>query len=499
MEEDSGRIDCPDVKDDYADEVRATFFDSVTGLFNHDYFKLTLEREIFRSQRYGDPLTLALIEVDSYESYDNVNDRFWLLKDLSKVILENIRQSDLGARFGRNTFAVILPGSDSSTCMIALDRIRDAANSSFKVHETISIGVVSFSKDIKNSDELVERAQVALSQAKMHGGDRVYRLEKKGVLKEKDNARVLVVDDDLMNTMLLKRLLLPLDYQVITSSSGQETLAIVDNEDIDLILLDVMMPGMDGYEVCRILKQNENTRLIPIIFVTALEDKDSKIRGIEAGADDFITKPPNALELTTRVRSLIKVKNLNSNLISIENVLFSLANAVEANDVYTQGHTQRVSHTAYDIGNRMGLSPRELNAIRIGGMLHDIGKIGISPDILHKPGPLNEEEWRIMKRHPEIGFNICLPLKDTLKEALDIIRHHHEKLDGSGYPDNLEGEAVTIIARVMAVADIYDALTSDRPYRLAMPKEKAFGILRDEASQGKIDEVIVEHLLEMIG
>jgi len=499
MKDDSTNIIYSGTQDDHFKDTGDTFFDSLTGLFNHEFFKHILEHEIQRSQRFGHPLTMALIDIDTQKARDWINAPDNLLQKLSKILSENIRQSDLGARFGDNTLAVILPGSDPSTCMIMINRIKNAASQAFQADPTISIGVAGFSKNIKNSRDLINRAQEALSKAKLLGGDRVYRFEKKKSIKEKDRPSILVVDDEPMNIKILQHLLSPLDCDVLTSSSGQGALAVIEKKDIDLILLDVVMPGMDGYEVCRTLKQNENTRLIPIIFITALEDKNSKIKGIEAGGDDFITKPPNALELTTRVRSLVKVKNLNSNLISIEKVLFSLANAVEANDVYTQGHTQRVAHTAYDLGNRMGLSMRELRAIRVGGMLHDIGKIGITADILHKPGPLNDEEWKIMKQHPDVGFNICLPLKDTLKEALDVIRHHHEKLDGSGYPDNLEGEDVTTIARVMAVADIYDALTSDRPYRAAMPRGKAFSILNEEASQGKIDGDIVEHLIEMIG
>jgi putative two-component system response regulator len=225
---------------------------------------------------------------------------------------------------------------------------------------------------------------------------------------------------------------------------------------------------------------------------------EAKIKGIEAGADDFITKPPNKMELIARTKSLIKLKKLNDNLTSIEYVLFSLARTVEAKDEYTQGHVERVSKLAITLGKKMELSDREMEALRYGGILHDIGKIAVPGDILNKPGPLSPEEWEVMKNHPVAGYNICLPLKKNLGYALEVIRHHHEKLDGSGYPDGLKNEEISATARIMAVVDIYDALVTDRPYREGMPLEKAVEILKQEANSGKLDKVVVGHLIEVV-
>jgi putative two-component system response regulator len=205
------------------------------------------------------------------------------------------------------------------------------------------------------------------------------------------------------------------------------------------------------------------------------------------------------MELLARTESLITLKKLNNNLASIENVLFSLANTVEAKDSYTQGHVERVSHLAVGVGKKMSLTKRELEALRFGGALHDIGKIAVPSEILNKPGPLDPEEWEIMKTHPDLGCKICLPLKKNLGSALDVIRYHHEKLDGSGYPDGLKGEEIPNVARVMAIVDIYDALITDRPYRKGMTKDKALRILREEAQEGKLDKEILEKLEEMIG
>jgi putative two-component system response regulator len=265
------------------------------------------------------------------------------------------------------------------------------------------------------------------------------------------------------------------------------------------MLLDIMMPGLDGYEVCKRIKARDSTRFVPIILITALDDLQAKVRGIEAGADDFLTKPANREELLARTRALVRVRELNRNLVSVENALFSLASAVEAKDNYTLGHTQRVANLAVALGKRLKLSEKEVFSLRLGGILHDVGKIGISEEILNKPGKLEDQEWEVMKNHPEIGYRICLPLKSTLGLALDVVRHHHEKLDGSSYPDGLKGDEVSLAARIMCVVDIYDALVTERPYRKAMPKKQALEILLEEVAAGKLDRRVVAELDDLVG
>ena len=284
----------------------------------------------------------------------------------------------------------------------------------------------------------------------------------------------------------------------MTAESGKEALYILSQTDIDLVLLDIMMPEMDGIEVCRQIKSNEETRMIPVMLITGFDDTNTRIRGIEAGAEDFITKPFNMAELTARTKSLVRLKKLNNNLAGIENVLFSMANTVEAKDRYTQGHVERVSAMAVAIGKKMNLSNTELEALRLGGALHDIGKMGIPREIINKQGPLDEDEWDLMKQHPIIGHKICMPLKRNLCAALDVIRHHHEKLDGSGYPDGLQGSEISMVARIMAVADIYDALITERPYRKAFSTDKVYEILHQETSQGKIDKDVVTCLIGLL-
>jgi len=287
-------------------------------------------------------------------------------------------------------------------------------------------------------------------------------------------------------------------YQIILADNGSDALHCVEKHSIDLILLDIMMPDIDGYEVCQRLKANEKTRLIPIILLTALDDTGSKIKGIEVGADDFITKPPNKKELLARVKSLIKFNNLNKNLADIKSILMSIATAVEAKDSYTQGHVERVANFSVAIGKKFGLSDKEIEALWFAGILHDVGKIGIPDIVLNKNGKLNDNEWEIIKKHPTIGYKICLPLNNNLGLALEGILHHHERLDGSGYPDGIKGDLIPEIARIVAVVDLYDALVTDRPYRKGMDNEKALSIINDEAVSGKLDARVAKALFEVV-
>ncbi len=485
----------------YENGTGAPFTDSLTGLFNHGFFLITLENEIKRVKRYGTTFTLALIDVDSFARFNKMHgtlkgDR--KLKEIAQKIKENIRDVDLAARYLGDVFALILIKSEAAQSLVAAERIMHAMEKLSDGNKTtLSIGLASCPGDATNKESLIKKAEEALLQAKIMGKNKVYFFEKMKNSAIEQRPRILIVDDEPRNLRLLEALLLPLHYEVIKASNGEEALSLVVKLDVDLILLDIMMPEMDGYEVCRRLKSSENTRLIPIIMLTALTDKEAKIKGIDVGADDFISKPPEKTELVTRIRTLIKMKTLNNNLTSLESVLYSLANAVEAKDEYTKGHIWRVSKLSEALGKKLGLSDKNVKEIKFGGIIHDIGKIGIPNAILNKPSALDAKEFEIMKEHSSIGYNICEPLRKSLGISLDIILYHHEKLDGSGYPEGLRGESIPVGAKIMAVVDIYDALVTDRPYRKGMPKEKARDILRQEADQGKLDRQIVEFLIEM--
>lgn len=309
--------------------------------------------------------------------------------------------------------------------------------------------------------------------------------------------RILVVDDNPDNVILTRELLSSRGYDVTTATSAEAALAAIHARHPDLILLDVIMPGRSGYELCRELKDDAATRLIPVVMITGLTDREDRIRGIEAGADEFLNKPIFPEELFARVRSLLRIKEFTDELENVETVLFTLALGVEARDPYTEGHCERLSHYASDLGRHLKLDEDSITALRRGGVLHDLGKISIPDNILKKGANLTPEEWHVMKQHPAIGENICKPLK-TLRLVLPIIRHHHEHWDGSGYPDGLRGHAIPLLARVLQVVDVYDALCTARPYKPSMTHDESQRIMQQEAAAGMWDKELVGEFFSML-
>jgi putative two-component system response regulator len=265
----------------------------------------------------------------------------------------------------------------------------------------------------------------------------------------------------------------------------------------DLVLMDVMMPGVDGFEACRAIKQDATTRLTPVVLVTSLNDTASRIRGIEAGADDFVSKPFCAPELLARVRSLLRIKLYTDDLESAESIIMSLALTIEARDVTTNGHCQRLAVYAANLGRALGLDEQDVAALERGGFLHDVGKVGIPDAILLKPGPLTPAEYQLIKQHTIIGDRLCGELR-SLRNVRPIVRSHHERLNGTGYPDGLRGDAIPLLAQIMAVVDVFDALTTDRPYRAARPFAETADTLRTEVARGWWRPDLVETFLELV-
>ncbi|MBI4126057.1 MAG: response regulator, partial [Deltaproteobacteria bacterium] len=249
---------------------------------------------------------------------------------------------------------------------------------------------------------------------------------------------ILVIDDDPTNLLVIEKTLTPHGCRITSVRSGQEGLDVVTSNPPDIILLDVMMPEMDGFEVCQKLKSQAATRLIPVVLITALQERQDRIAGIEAGADDFISKPIERMELIARVKALGKVKRLNDDLDHAEDVVMSFARAVEAKDGTTGDHCDRLIRLCTAFGKSLGLSAVELKTLERASVLHDVGKIGIPDTVLLKPGKLTPDEWVEMRRHPIIGETICKPLR-SLRDVLPLVRHHHEKWNGTGYPDGLKG------------------------------------------------------------
>lgn len=305
------------------------------------------------------------------------------------------------------------------------------------------------------------------------------------------SGKVLVVDDQPSNTEALAQALEPLGYEVWQALDGPMALVLAKERAPEVILLDLRMPGMDGFEVCRRLKADPDTRLLPVVVLTGLDSREARLAALEAGATDFLAKPFDLVELEVRVRNLVHYRRLIQDLDDAERMLFAVARAVEARDEGTGEHCDRLSHLAVWLGRQFDLGDDDLKALRRAGYLHDIGKIGIPDAILRKPGPLTPEEWEIMRSHVDIGVRICAPLR-TLQPVLPIIRHHHERRNGTGYPDRLSGDEIPFLARVFQVVDVFDALTSHRPYRKALPPAEAVRILREETAKGFWDPQVVE-------
>ena len=309
--------------------------------------------------------------------------------------------------------------------------------------------------------------------------------------------KILVIDDDQTNIVVIDKTLSPQGFHVVSALSGREGLEKISQENPDVILLDVMMPGMDGFEVCKAIKTNPAQRLIPVVIITALQEKQDRIQGIEAGCDDFLSKPIDRMELIARVKALGRAKRLNEELVHAEAVVMSFARAVEAKDGTTGDHCDRLYRLSQAFGEAIGLNEAQLRTLARSSTLHDVGKIGIPDSILLKPGKLTEDEWVVMKKHPIIGEEICKPLA-SLKDVLPVIRHHHEKWNGSGYPDGLKAEEIPLLARVFQLLDAYDAMTTARPYKKAFSAEKTLNLLREECDKGMWDPNLLKQFVEFI-
>jgi putative two-component system response regulator len=307
---------------------------------------------------------------------------------------------------------------------------------------------------------------------------------------------ILVVDDEQANRALLVRMLAAEGYQVHAAADGESALAELECHAPDIILLDVQMPGINGFEVCRRVKQNPATRLTPVVMVTGLEAREHRLEGINAGADDFIAKPFDAEELRARVRSLLRLKNYTDELDSAESVIMSLALTVEARDPYTDGHCQRLAAYATALGEALHLDADDLAALHRGGYLHDVGKVGIPDAVLLKPAKLTQTEFDLMKQHTVIGERLCGNLR-SLAPVRSIVRHHHERLDGSGYPDGLCADAVPLLAQIVGIVDVYDAITTDRPYRAAASPEHAYAELSGDVAAGTRRRDLAEALIAL--
>lgn len=308
---------------------------------------------------------------------------------------------------------------------------------------------------------------------------------------------VLVVDSQEVNRRVMRGMLKQEPYRMLEAGHAGDALAILDRERVDLVILDLMMPGISGLELCRRIKSNRRTQLLPVLMLTSVQGIESEVAGLASGADEFLNRPLHPTVVRTRIRAMLRNKAAVDSLEEAETILFALAQAIEQRDPYTSGHCERLSHYAVELGNALGLPRPQLLALHRGGFLHDIGKISIPDSILFKKGTLTEDEWILMRSHAAGGEAICRPMKN-LAPVLPIIRNHHERWDGSGYPDGLRGEAIPLLARILQIADIYDALTTTRPYKAALSTREALDVLSSETRRGWRDPELTALFTELI-
>ena len=301
---------------------------------------------------------------------------------------------------------------------------------------------------------------------------------------------VLVLDSVEVNRRLLRGMLRNSPYRILEAKRPHEALELLTTQKVDLVVVDLMMPEMSGTDFCRRLKSDKLTQLIPILMLTSIQGAESEIAGISSGADEFLVKPLQPQVVRTRVRAMLRNKALIDSLEEAETILFALAQSVEQRDRHTGEHCRRLAQYSIMLGRALGLPQSDLRTLHRGGYLHDIGKIAIPDAILFKPGSLTEAEWTIMRTHTIVGENICRPMK-SLSGVLPIVRNHHEKWDGTGYPDSLKGEDIPLLARILQVSDIYDALTSQRPYKRAFTHDETIQIMLEEARRGWRDPRLV--------
>ena len=482
--------------------------DSLTGLFTHGFLWETLHRQVACARRYEWPLSLLFIDIDHFKS---INDRHGhaagdeVLRHLSKAILTVVREGDTCVRYGGEEFVVLLPHTTRSGACLIADRIRVAAQTAVEQPSafapggapvTVSIGVATLPDDATDARALLERADAAMYQAKRAGRNQVVPFSE-SMSAAKTRSRLLLVDDDPKNLRLLEACLKSQGHELLTATDGEEAVAAAHREQPDLILMDGMMPRLSGFDACRMLKQDHRTCLIPIVLVTALNSREDKLRGVEAGADDFLTKPIDRTALIARVNASLRAKRSTDGLEDAETVILTLAKAVENRDPSTGGHVERVSHHAVTLGQAVGLPADQLHALRRAGIVHDIGKIAIPDAILLKPGKLTDSERKLMETHVEVGYEMLRPMR-TFRDSLPAVRFHHERLNGSGYPLGLRGEQIPISAQIMAIVDVFDALTTDRVYRKALSHAEAFAVLRAEADRGLHDSRLIESFAQAV-
>ena len=311
-------------------------------------------------------------------------------------------------------------------------------------------------------------------------------------------ARLLIVDDEPQVASLLRRFVSQEGYDVTVVHDGDSALAWLNDNNPDLVVFDIVMPGLTGIDLCRKMKADRATRLIPVVLVTGYASQEEQLEAVDAGADDVITKPVNSEQFRIRLRSLVRMKRYTDDLESAGAVMMTLAMMIESRDGSAEGHCHRIANNAVSIGRQLGLQGEALQTLRRGGFLHDIGMLAIPDSVLHKPGSLEPEEYTLVQSHTIVGDSLIAGLR-SLQSVRPIVRHHHERLDGSGYPDGLCGDEIPLAAQIVGLVDAYESMTFPKAYQPTLTQEQALGNLRAQSVRGWRHADLIEVFAEVLG
>ncbi len=474
--------------------------DSLTGLYTHGYMQETLEHDLQRAERYGHPYSTIFADIDHFKQ---INDRYGhaagdqVLRAVADALRGLMRQADTLVRYGGEEFVALLPDTNGEDATALAERMRSTV-AALKlpiaggpiVRVTMSLGVASYPTDATDGNSLVQLGDAAMYLAKRSGRNRTIGCGSRPGPALNDVC-VLLLADEYQPLKDIEALLTAEGCRVLCADNAAVAADIASRRQPEAIVVRADSSGDSGFELCRQLKRNTSTQHLPVLMVTPHDCQAAKQRGIDAGADEFISEPVERVELSTRVRSLVGHKRDMDISEDAEAAVFALAHTVEARDPLSADHMQRVARYAVELGRALCLPPHELKSLERAGRVHDIGKIAIPDSILLKPASLSAEEFAIVRDHPEVGYRLLEPLR-AFSGALAAVRYHHERLDGSGYPCGLRGGDVPRLAQILALADVFDALTAKRRYRDAMSRDEAVAVLRDEARSGKHDPQLVE-------
>ncbi|MGD9723518.1 MAG: response regulator [Pirellulales bacterium] len=480
--------------------------DSLTGLYTHGFMQETLAQQLQIAERYGSPYAAIFADVDHFKE---INDRHGhaagdrVLRFVAETLRSLVRQADTLVRYGGEEFVALLPHTNGPEAVLLAERMRNAIagvripiGDDETVQLTMSFGVAAFPDDALDGPTLVQRGDAAMYLAKRGGRNRTVACGTPTAAPRSD-ARVLIVAAEDADLQGLESSLVAEGCQLLHAHDTLAAIEISRDEQPDVIVMDAALQRQEDFATCRRLKRDPKTQWLPVLMVTTKEGRDDKLRGIDSGVDEFISQPIDKIELATRVKGLVRYKRDMDVLEDAETVVFSLAQAVEDRDTMVGNHMERVADIGVRLGQSLGLSERELRALRRAARVHDIGKIAIPDAILYKPGPLTPEEMAVVREHADHGYRLLLPLR-TFCESLPAVRFHHERLDGSGYPLGLRGNEVPKLAQILAVVDIFDSLTSQRHYREALAPSEAVKVLREEVRRGLHDPHLVETFVSQV-